>query len=429
MTNFKKLFGVVAILLMLSFIGSAQEPEEIFGTEEELPVLLERSDRDVHKGWRSGGYFTLQEKKGRIVFIDPNGEPFYSIGMVYAYGPDLSHKKPQLTADIVLAELELMAEHGFNTLDLYGNAFLDEILDWCDENKMGVYLRTSYTDALGLSPQRNEFPDFMNPEFRAGAIERMVGIALGIKDYHSVLALDMDQRWLFGVDWRGQKRLDKAKVGPHGVRYFPTWLENKYKQIDALNEAWGKSYSTFADLLEDGDLVRGRNFRSLERKPWRLDVVEYTLWTINDFLKELNQAVKDVHPDILVTYTTELPEVIPFPISTKDNSGIDFISPVHYNYFMDFDRDWASNVKLIVQTKFHADLSGLTTYVNETGYRTNVLHQRPPVVSYAMTRFDDQEHKAKLYLEQMSLSNILPWLSGWSYFKWFDKWPEGDFPL
>ncbi|MDP3980450.1 MAG: beta-galactosidase [Chlamydiota bacterium] len=420
---------VTALLsLMTTGILAQESTENAIDDGEDLPILLERAERDTHKGWGSGDYFKMQERNGRQIYLDPNGEPFYSIGMVYAYGPEMGLKTTKLTAEIVISELEAMKEHGFNTLDLYGNAFIDEVLDWCQENKMGVYLRTSYTDGLNLNPLRNEFPDFMDPEFRAKAIERMVGIAVGVQEYHSVLAIDMDQRWLFGVDWRGQNRLERVHVGPSGVRHFPIWLENKYKDIVKLNTAWEKKYNSFSDILEDQDITRnGRNFESLDRKAWRLDIVEYALWTINDFQKELNTAVKEVSPNILLTYTTELPEVIPFPISTKLNSGIDFISPVHYNYFMDYDRDWASNVKLIMQTKFHADLSGLSTYVNETGFRTNTLHQRPPVVSYAMTRQDDQEQKAELYLEQMSLSNVMPWMLGWSYFKWFDKWPEGDF--
>jgi hypothetical protein len=288
-------------------------------------------------------------------------------------------------------------------------------------------LRTSYSEIKGLSPERVEFPDFMDPNFRTETKNYMAAIMSDVKDYHSVLAVDMDQRWLFGVDWDGGARLGVPRLGPEGIRYLPQWLEKRYTQISQLNKVWNKSYQQFSDVIQDPEIIRGEKIQDLDRKPWRLDLIEYTLWTINDFLKELTAAMRAVNPNHLITVTSELPEVIPFPISTKDNSGIDFVSPVHYNHMSDYGRDWVGNARLIVQSKFLSDLSGLPSYINETGFRTKPLRQRPPNLNYAMSRLDDNEHKAQLYLEQMSLMSVYPWLAGWSYFKWYDKWPEGDF--
>lgn len=378
-------------------------------------------------GWQNKGYFSLKNQDGRWILLDPKGKPFYSIGMVYDYGPDFGPSQSQITAEAVLAELQKMKDHGYNTLDLYGRSFLDEILDWCDRNEMAVYLRTSYSEVKGLTPERMEYPDFMDNEFRIAVKNFMSGIMTDVMDYHSVLAIDMDQRWLFSVDWDGARRGGEPRLGPEGIKYFPTWLEKKFQDISKLNEAWGKSYQQFADVINDTDIIEGGRVNDLQTHPWRVDVIDYTLWTINDFLKDLTETMRAINPNHLITITTELPEVIPFPISTKENSGVDFISPVHYNHSSDFGRDWIGNARLLAQTKFQSDISGLPSYINETGFRTEALHQRPPNMNYAMSRANDEEHKAKLYVEQMTLMNTYPWLLGWSYFKWFDKWPEGDF--
>ena len=243
-----------------------------------------------------------------------------------------------------------------------------------------------------------------------------------------MLAVDMDQRWLFGVDWKSDIRLGDPRLGPFGINNLPSWLENKYTRIENLNAAWNKKFKSFEDVINDDQIISGVNVASLQDHPWRVDLVEYTLWTINDFLKDLTAYMRKVDPNHLITITTELPETIPFPISTPENSGIDFLSPVHYNYLTDFGRDWIGANRLIFRTKFNSDLSGENpVFINETGFRTAPLNQTPPNMAYAMGKDGNEEFIGKMYLDQVTLTNSLPWLSGWAFFKWYDKDMEGDF--
>lgn len=405
------LFSIV-ILLSISWICLA------WGSEKELP-----------DNWTNAGYFKLEKIDGRQIFIDPDGKPFYSIGMVYAYGPDRGPISGIPTAERVIKELTLMKEHGFNTLNLYGELFLDEMLSWCDENKMAVYFRTTYTPYLSDFPQKlSEFPDFMSPEFREPAKHRYDKFLNTIKKYHSVLAIDMDQRWLFGIDYGGNSRYGTPMLGPEGVKHLPVWLKEKYGgDIDKLNKLWRKKYISFDDVLEDTEIIINGAVKDLKRYPWRVDIVEYTQWTINDFLKELTSYMKSVDPNHLITYTTDWQEIIPFPISTKENSGLDFISPVHYNAMQDFRRDWISNGELLYFTKWTDDLYKLPVYISETGSRTSSLEQKPSNMTYAMSEKDNEVHQAQMYLEQTTLMDTYPWFVGWAWFEWNDKYVEGDF--
>lgn len=375
--------------------------------------------------WTSG-HFTVGQVEGRPILIDPNGRPFYSVALVYDFGPNAGPYAGEKTWESVEWDLELVKRHGFNTINVYGQRFLDEMLTWCDKNGIAFYLRTSYTDGLELSGERREFPDFMDPEFRKAAIHNYDKLLDTVRDHPSFMALDMDQRWLFLLDWSGVKRGVEPKVGPAGIAYFPKWLAARYTDIQALNRAWGKTYHSFEDVLRDAAIVSGGRFSVLGRTPWRLDVVEYTSWTIDDFLKELCATVKAKNPGLLVTYTTEHPEVIPNPLTPRD-VGIDFISPVHYNKKEYYGRDWIAAGKAIYETRWHYDMSGLPVYISETGWRTSTLDQTPPVTNYAFAKPGDEKFLAGLYLRQEALWQAMPWMLGAAYFMMYDKPPEGDF--
>lgn len=373
------------------------------------------------------GRFTLSTTGGRPIFLDPNGRPFYSIGMVYAYDPEAG-PYANLTWNRVRWDLEAIKAHGFNTVNLYGDKFLPQLLAWCDEHGLAVILRTSYTDGMDLPPERRDFPDFMDKAFRTAAADHYDTLLAQTKGHPSLLAIDMDQRWLFPLDWSGALHADQPKLGPAAREYLPIWLEARFHSIQALNSAWDRTYASFSDVLADPEIVSRADgsILPLKRHPWRLDIVEYTLWTIDDFLHDLSGALKAKVPGLLLTYTTEHPEVTPFPLTTRA-SGIDFIAPVHYNKKDWYDRDWIAAGKSIYETRWHWDMQGLPVYIAETGWRTTPLDQWPRVTNYAFARPGDEKHLAGLYLRQNALWSSMPWTVGWAHFKMYDKISEGDF--
>ncbi len=402
--------AILVSLALLAACGTAAPPQGNFRPEG---------------GWTSGR-FTLGSVDGRPIFITPDGKPFYAVSMVYAFDPEAGPYAGQLNWESVLWSLEAMKAHGFNTLNLYGDKFMPEIFAWCDRNGVAVVPRTCYLDGTDIEGERREYPDFMDPVFRAKVINHYDTFLQTAKEHPSFLALDMDHRWLFPLDWSGAKHGHTPMLGPAGIAHFPKWLEERYGAVSRLNETWGRSYRSFADVLRDPAIFSGGKALPLGRNPWRLDLVEYTNWTANDFLSALSRHLKSIDPQLLLTYTTEHPEVCPNPLTTLEH-GIDFISPVHYNKREWYNRDWIAAGKSIYETLFHYDMQGLPVYIAETGWRTSPLDQWPQVTNYAYARPGDENHLAGLYLRQVTLLHALPWIVGWAHFKMYDKPAEGDF--
>ena len=377
--------------------------------------------------WEPGTQFGVGEVSGRPCLIDPAGRPFKSVGMVWAYGPERGPLAGELTAERVIRQCQDIKDLGFNTLNLYGDRFLPEMLAWCDENELAVYFRTAYVSFADLPGELKEFPDYMDPELRRTAREYYRKNYIDVlKGHPSVLAIDMDHRWLFPLDWSGARRFDEPKLQAKAAAYFPKWLAERYGDIGNLNGKWGTTYGSFDDVLRDPKLVSGGRFRKLENHPARVDVYLYALWTAEDFLRELCAFLQSELPGVLITPTTEHPECLP-DVNPDPSTGIAFMSPVHYNGIDDFSRDLPSLCKLIYETRWHYDMQGGPVYISETGFRTSTLEQNPPVVNYAWAEPPTEENAARMYAAQFALMNVLPWLGGYGYFMLYDKWPEGDF--
>lgn len=376
--------------------------------------------------WRSDGCFGLGETAGRPCLVAPDGKPFKSVGMVWAYGPERGPFAGPLTTNRLYAHLQMIKDLGFNTLNLYGDQLVPEMLDWCDRNELAVYFRTSYYSLPGFPGDLKEYPDYMDPSFRRMAKESYKKFIGQIRGHPSVLAVDMDHRWLFPLDWVGARRFDQPMIRAQGIAYFPRWLGRKYGRVERLNSAWGTKYASFDSVLKDPALFKDGVFAKLGDHPARVDVYLYTLWTAADFLSELSRFFQGELPGIMITPTTEHPECIP-ETNPDRTRGIPFMSPVHYNAEADFDRDLPSLCKLIYETRWHYDMQGGPVYISETGFRTDALEQKPPVKSYAWLKPETEETAARAYAEQFTVLNLLPWIGGYGYFKLYDKVPEGDF--
>ncbi|HEY8240421.1 MAG TPA: beta-galactosidase, partial [Kiritimatiellia bacterium] len=329
--------------------------------------------------------------------------------------------------DKLIRHLQRIKDLGFNTLNLYGDQMIPEMLAWCDEHELAVYFRTAFNNVPGLNNEQREFPDLMDPSFREKAKKTYANFLPQVKNHPSVLALDVDNRWLFPLDWTGATRSPDPKLGPESVNYIPRWLEKEYGgDIAKLNAAWQTQYKAFDDVLHDRRIVRDGRVQFLADNPWRVDLIRYTVWTQADFFRELAAFLQAEAGGYIVTPTTEHPEVLP-DTNPKPSDGIAFMSPVHYNQDYDYDRDTPSLAKLIYETRWHYDIQGGPTYISETGWRTDTLEQNPPVRNYAWMEPPDEELAARCYAAQFSLLQVLPWVSGYGYFKMYDKVPEGDF--
>ena len=359
-------------------------------------------------------------------FLDPERQPFYAKGMTYDYAQPAT-----ITAAVLISQLAQMQALGFNAINLYPRSgfnsasgleddFLPEVLSWADHHRMAVYIRVWYQDVP-------TYPDYMATQYRQQAKASLAAALHLIRPHPCVLAVDLDQRWLLDVDWWGERRYGVPYLGQANLDYLPTWLAARFGTITALNAAWGKTYTAFADVLSDTTIISAGQVLDLDRSPWRVDIIAYTLWTMDDFMADILSYARSVAPELLYTYTNDRAEVIPFPLSTHASSGIDFASVAHYNFVDDFYRDWSAQAKLTYETLWQRDLYNLPVFMRESGWRTETLSQTPPLTDYAWSL--NERHKAELYLRQSTLLALYPWIPGWAYFKWDDKPVEGDFGL
>ena len=374
--------------------------------------------------WEKGTGFRIDPVNGKPCLIAPDGQPVKSVGLVWAYGPE---RGPGLTVERLTNTLQQIKDLGFNTLNLYGDQFIPEMLAWCDEHELAVYFRTAYYSLADFPGALNEYPDFMDPALLESAKKYYKDKYLdAIRNHPSVLAIDMDHRWLFPLDWGGATRIDIPKLRPKTVAHFPKWLAERYGDIGSLNAAWKTQYGSFDDVLQDKALMEDGAFRKIKEHPARVDLYRYVRWVPVHFLRQLAEYLHTEAPGVLITPTTEHPECIP-DTNPRPEDGIAFMSPVHYNGVDDYQRDLPGLCKLVYETRWHYDLQRGPVYISETGFRTSTLEQKPPFTLYAWSDPPNEETTARMYAQEFSLLNLLPWIGGYGYFKMYDKWLEGDF--
>lgn len=420
-----------------AFISTIDEWDDILAADFSAPhdVSIETSPP---AGWTSGQFRVAGPDAGG--FLDPTGSLFYARGMVYAY-ENTTGACDQGRATTVISDLIHIKALGFNAIRLYtpsGANRLDgltqsdclpEVLSWADLNRIALYVRVNYWDQV-------EYPDYRDAQYHQQAKDSLQDFLKLARPHPSFLAVDLDQRWLFGVKWEGWYRYDRPCLMTETLAGLPPWLADRYGgAIAALNTVWNKQYANFSDILSDPEIVSKvmpfdpdcnaeQQIMPLDRHPWRLDLVDYTLWVMDDFSSDVISYARSIAPDHLYAFASDQPEVIPFPISTRASSGTDFGGPVHYSLAADYYRDWIARAKLTYGTLWQRDLYGLPMFIDESGWRTTALPDPVPVPGHGWS--PTETNKAQFYLQQATLLSAYPWIPGWAYFKLYDKPEEGD---
>jgi len=108
------------------------------------------------------------------------------------------------------------------------------------------------------------------------------------KNKKNVIAWGLDGETFYGTLFYPEHWLDYSD---YAICHYREWLKRKYKTIEALNEAWNKSYLSFEEI----DPIRspGRNAESLDWHLYRINAItEYVAWQY--------RLVKSLDPERLV---------------------------------------------------------------------------------------------------------------------------------
>ncbi|RED55284.1 beta-galactosidase [Cohnella lupini] len=217
-------------------------------------------------------YFTTSRKEdGSWSLLDPNGKPFFSLGVNCVFLPDsLSSAKMQEYGDdgswfpkFADRKLEQIREYGFNTLAAWHEKYY-----WGNSFPKTIELRMSQHANKVNVDWGFGFPDVFCSSFvysvQRVLSEHFYGEGRMLKDDPSLIGYYTDNElhwWGKGGQWG----MDDMKLGADpanlvqdyfelpshapGKQRWVRFLKERYGDIDRLNEAWSGEYWEFDDLL------------------------------------------------------------------------------------------------------------------------------------------------------------------------------------
>lgn len=253
------------------------------------------------------GYFRVQKVGQRWVFVDPDGHPFWMLG-VFAVdvntdtpaGATYTLGKYGGSATWGLQAVKRLRGWGFNSTAEYSSAYVVPVnedgsyetgdpMPWVAIMRPSYYsLRNTYgyapapvkdlvhgLDAVYSNYRGDTLPDVFDPNFatytnaflaaHTSAAEAASGWLIG------TAVDDLDDLWGFGpgpdlpaarsssnLGWialctdfaqAGNSRLGLSYSDPKTYTKYAlaNWLQNKYGTIAALDQAWGAQYTSFGD--------------------------------------------------------------------------------------------------------------------------------------------------------------------------------------
>lgn len=238
-----------------------------------------------------------------------------------SYGGD--YNPEQWPVAVRLADIDLMREAGVTLLSVgifswawlepreghFDFAWLDEVLDnlaaagikvalatatasppaWLVRKHPDILPVTADGGVLGPGSRRHYSPSSANYRRYAAAMTR--ALAERYKD-HPALAL-----------WHVDNELGchvSEFYGPEDAAAFRLWLQRRYGNVEALNEAWGTAfwsqrYDNFAEILPPGIAPTTLN------PTQQLDFQRFSSWALIDFYRMLTAILREVTPDIPTT--------------------------------------------------------------------------------------------------------------------------------
>jgi hypothetical protein len=220
-------------------------------------------DRDPYGGWggmqfKSTGFFQAIQKDGIWWLVTPEGNAFLSKGVnnvnfttdgvpalgysPYQRGAQAKYGSEGLWAKSVVIRLR---GWGFNTLG-----------SWCSESTFGqkipYTLNLNLATRAGADWQQGSVGDFFSPDFQR-KMEAACSSLCGPRAKDPWLVgyfTDNELRW--GADWRGKGSLLeeylRLAADTPGRKAAMEFLQRRYNDIAALNQAWGVQVGSWQGL-------------------------------------------------------------------------------------------------------------------------------------------------------------------------------------
>jgi len=233
-----------------------------------------------------------------------------------AYGGD--YNPEQWPREVWDEDVRLMKEAGVNlvTLAVFSWSWLDEIMDLLHANGIGVDLATP--DAVPPAWLIARYPDILpvladGSTFGFGSRQHFDVSHPAYREKSLAMAERMGERYASHPAlcmWHVNNEYGPVSYGPHADRAFRAWLQEKYGDLENLNQAWstdvwGQRYSDWSQVNAP---AQPRTWSNPSR---RLDYHRFTSDSMLAHFKE--------ERDILRRHTPDLPIVTNFMRFYKNN--------------------------------------------------------------------------------------------------------------
>lgn len=272
------------------------------------------------KRFNATGFYRVEKGNDRWWLVNPNGYPTWAIAIDGTKRPTRALGGPETEADPIISQFG-------STPDEVNEKMYSIFMDECGFNAFAGWSADEYgliskkrmesgkpylpmTKVLGLagaSRDRNAYakdrdgnllsgghavPDPFNPQWKKAARERAERI---IPTYR-------DEPWLLG--WFVDNEMSFAELyryiwAEYSSKEFIRVLEEKYKTIDALNQAWSSPvkaylYSSFNDILLDKPEPAGWD------DPLWADFSAFERHMLGEYINYTYDLVKELDPNHLI---------------------------------------------------------------------------------------------------------------------------------
>ncbi|KAB8125677.1 hypothetical protein F9U64_22085 [Gracilibacillus oryzae] len=263
-------------------------PEKIRDTEQLTASINRALDNDGKRPFKmeggesyaATGFFRTQYDGEKWWLVNPDGEAFFSIGVncVRANSPmkikgmeNLLPPLPEKDEKFAPAfEGDFFDFHLANLIRAFGDNWYDNwmkltnnrlkewqmntIGNWSDENFI-QYSDLPYVFQMNDFPETEQkiyrdFPDVFDPAYERNAREFAKQLE-SIREDRRVVGYFMrnEPHWAFVEDVNLVEVMLYQKETTCSKKAFADYLEEKYAEIDRLNQAWQTRLASFADLL------------------------------------------------------------------------------------------------------------------------------------------------------------------------------------
>ena len=309
--------------------GKITKEEELVKAREAEAKRLETTakgptDWDKWGGWTRGpklnatGNFRTEKYRNKWWLVDPDGYLFFSVGVTCVgfgggetpfQGRDNWFELPKSPSDPLLAvgksaqgyshaKANLVRKYGPGWKESYPEIIHKRLRAWgintignWSNGQISQMKRTPYTATFfyNVAKLKNKFPDVFDPSFATALDKGAAQFLKGTTTDPWCIGYFVDNEMPWGGD------TDLARTALAGAASQPakqrlgTWLQERYKTVDALNKAWGTSWNNWAAFAEDTSAKP-------TAAPAVKDLTDFTGLIAETYFKSIREAVKKAAP-------------------------------------------------------------------------------------------------------------------------------------